>query len=182
MPPRNLTAVSPPASVRPRDQYRPAEDLTYPLQFAKADPVGEIRMAVFDPHKSWGNVQPAGGIAGLAQVRVQINGQDLKQSAATDRNGRYLFSNLPPGDYQVPAKVDGYALSMPLPTVKLHAKGCAEIHVGRAGFPSAWRWTRESRTRPRTEGPHSLRAGCQSYRGMAHKDSGEFEAQCPFRL
>jgi len=106
-----------------------AEDLTYLRQLAKADPVGEIRITVFDPHKSWGNVQPAGGIAGLAEARVEIGSQNLRKTAATDRNGRSIFSHLPPGEYQVSAKLDGYTTSMPVPPVKLHAKGCAEIPV-----------------------------------------------------
>ena len=141
-----------------------AEDLTYLRQLAKADPVGEIRVTVFDPHKSWGNVQPAGGIAGLGDAQVAIAGQGLKKTSSTDRNGRSMFNNLPPGEYQVSAKLDGYTSSMPLRPVKLHAKGCAEVPVAlrldrvitgrlltKGGLPAAGLIVEAVRRHPRRE-------------------------------
>lgn len=142
-----------------------AEDLKYFSQLADADRSGEIRVTVFNPHRSW-NRGPGSvpGVAGLADARVTIEGQGLRKTAMTNRNGAYVFGGLPPGDYRVTATLDGYTMEEGNAPASVHGKGCAAVPVAlqldrivtgriltRDGLPAAGVTVEAVPTRPRHE-------------------------------
>jgi hypothetical protein len=107
-----------------RPVERASGDLKYFNQLADARPGGELRVTVFDPHKS---VQRT--LSGLAGAHIEISGNDVQRSAKTDASGRVRFPDLPAGEYKVAATLPGYTLQTELRPVMLHDKGCAEVPV-----------------------------------------------------
>ena len=63
----------------------------------------------------------------MPRVQVTLNGPGGSQSATTDASGRHIFGGLPPGVYRVAALLEGYVPLTELSSVRVHAKGCAEV-------------------------------------------------------
>jgi hypothetical protein len=137
-----------------------AEDLKYFRDLAGADPTGEIRITVIDPQRD----RSGGELKALAGAEVTIEGNDLRKKATSDRNGKYVLSGLTPGEYKVSATLEGYTLMHAVPSVKVNAKGCAEVPVmlqldrvvtgrilGKDGLPAAGVTIEAVPRRPRNE-------------------------------
>jgi hypothetical protein len=120
-----------------------AEDLKYFHQLAQASPVAEIRVMAWDVHGARVNMRELPVLAG---AHVTVDGPGVHESATTDAAGRYVFSNLLPGEYTVSG---ASKVHDPKPPAGRCTQGCAEVallhnsiacerpHLGKDGRPAA---------------------------------------------
>jgi 5-hydroxyisourate hydrolase-like protein (transthyretin family) len=105
-----------------------SEDLKYLRNLRVRAISGEVRITAVDVHKGSGRrTAHAGDFVRLSGAKVSIEGQNIRLSAETESNGSCVFGGLPPGEYKIGVALEGYSLNSPVPRVKLHAKGCAEV-------------------------------------------------------
>jgi hypothetical protein len=131
-----------------RPTAKAEEDLKYLRTLATIPETGDIRVTAvdLDQRRSRSGDEPQG----ITGVTVSIEGSGVRRTAATDNKGSTVFSGLSPGEYRVQFSAEGYVVTWPLPNVKLHAKGCADVGLPlrlnrvvtgtvttRDGFPAA---------------------------------------------
>ena len=101
-------------------------DLAYLRSLPTLRPVGQISGFAFDSQIP----MPAGGASWpwgtLPDVQVTIHSDQVRNAAATDANGRFVFSDLPAGSCTVTAAKAGYWAGAPV-TAVVPAKGYADV-------------------------------------------------------
>ena len=105
-----------------------AADLKYLRELAQASATTEIRVTAYDVHGVW-RLQAGSppGLPALSGAMITIDGPSVHQSSLTDSAGRHIFTGLPPGEYRVDGSLERYTMASPVPSVRAHSKGCAEV-------------------------------------------------------
>src|SRR5688572_13052418 len=84
-----------------------------------------------------GVVQEASLRTPIADARVTLVGQGVRETTTADHAGRFTFSSLPPGTYRIAAERETFALDPAgLPAIRLEARATATVVVAmqRAGI------------------------------------------------
>ena len=104
---------------RTRPLTEAAEDVAYLRALPQAAPAADLHI-----------VTGLFNRPGTPGVKIRVSGDGTEYTAVTGGEGEARFAAMPPGEYQISGELEGY---FPVErTVKLHAKGCADVMVGMA--------------------------------------------------
>lgn len=104
-----------------------AADIVYLRQLARdpqpATVFGSVR--VHDDESRVDSAYPP-----VPSAKLRISGRGLDVSTQADDTGRFMFPNVPPGDYTLTAQAPGLESLRKSYPVKVPAHGCAQLRVG----------------------------------------------------
>jgi hypothetical protein len=104
------------------------DDLKYLRSLQDRGARSSLRVIAIDLHRMWGlPASRAGNVIGLSGAKISVEGANYRQTGETDWSGRHEFTDVPAGEYKITMALDGYRLTSPIPPVRLHAKGCADV-------------------------------------------------------
>jgi hypothetical protein len=104
------------------------EDLKYLRSMRDRPATSSVRVTAVDLHGTWALPRrEAGEFVGLSGAKISIEAANYRDIAESDGRGQYEFENLAPGEYNIGIALDGYSLISPVPPVRVHAKGCADV-------------------------------------------------------
>ena len=109
---------------------RAVEDAREDLEFLKQYSAGKVTTHIsgtvrFRPDEPEDSRMGEEGRTPLKDASVTVNGNGIELRATTDASGRYSFSGLPAGEYEITADLAGYRVDWAPEAVTLHSNGCA---------------------------------------------------------
>jgi len=115
---------------RSRDVLYAQEDLAFLEDYAAGKTTTTISGTVrFRPDEPDDSRLGDEGRRPLMGVSITLNSGGREVRAATDANGLYSFSAVPPGKYEIDAELAGYRLDWVPDDIELKAKGCVQADL-----------------------------------------------------